>query len=184
MFGYRKRLFYPLNIEEPDPVFAQVLMEHYAGRDSEFSAAVQYLNHRSNMKNHHLRELLGLIAAEELGHMELIAACINKLGGQPVSYLNAQGSPWELAFIDQSSDPLSVLEANINLEDRSRTLYQKHMKRANDPGVQRTLAFLANREDVHKKLLQKALRNFKQVGGPEKFPELIYEYKMSLQVLE
>lgn len=184
MFGYRKRLIFPIKIEEPDPVFAQVLSEHYAGKDSEFSAAVQYLNHRSNMRNHHLRELLGLIAAEELGHMELIAACVNKLGGAPVGYLDAQGSPWELKVIDQSSDPIAMLQADIEAEVRSQTIYQKHIELTNAPGLQRMLNFLISREEVHNKLMQKAYRNLTQGGDPEQFPELIYEYKMSLQVLE
>ncbi|SPF49880.1 fragment of manganese-dependent catalase (part 1/2) [Candidatus Desulfosporosinus infrequens] len=37
MFNYRKRLFYPVHVERQDPIFAKVLLEHYAGRDSELS---------------------------------------------------------------------------------------------------------------------------------------------------
>ncbi|MDR3539453.1 MAG: manganese catalase family protein [Desulfosporosinus sp.] len=184
MFNYRKRLFYPVYVERQDPIFAKVLLEHYAGRDSEFTSAVQYLNHRSNMPNRHIKELLGIIAAEELGHMELIAIAITKLGGPSLSYTDSKGSPWVIDYIDHSDDPIKMLQLDILTETREADLYQQHLEMTSDLTMKRLIAFLISREEVHKRLLQKAQLLLEETSSPEEFNELIYDYKISLQILE
>ncbi len=39
VFSYRPRLLFPVRVEQPDPRFAQIMLEHYGGMDSEYSAA-------------------------------------------------------------------------------------------------------------------------------------------------
>ena len=53
-----------------------------------------------------------------------------------------------------------------------------------DPNMKRMISFLISREEVHKRLLQKALTLIRETGPPEELNELIYDYKMSLQILE
>ena len=184
MFGYRKRLFYPIHVERPDPMFAKVLLEHYTGKNSEFSTAAQYLNHRSNIPNRHVRELLGIIAAEELGHMELIAVAINKLGGPALSYADSQGAQWMTNYIDQSMDPINILQVDVQKETEQNVLYQQHLEMTCDSNMKRLICFLIGREDVHKRLLQKAQSLYGEASSQEEFTELIYDYKVSLQILE
>lgn len=184
MFGYRKSLFYPIHVERPDPMFAKVLLEHYSGKDSEFSTAVQYLNHRSNMPNRHVKELYGLIAAEEFGHMELIASSITKLGGPALTYVDSRGTTWVIDDIDQSEDPADMLQVDIQTETRENELYRLHLEMTRDPNMKRLLSFLMGREEVHKRLLQKTQLLFNENSSPEEFIELIYDFKISLQVLE
>ena len=184
MFNYRKHLFYPIHVERRDPIFAKVLLEHYAGRNSELSSSIQYLNHRSNMSNRYIRELLGLIAAEELGHMELISVAILKLGGPPLTCINSQGAPWVINYIDQSIEPFEILQVDVQAETRASLLYRQHLELTTDPNMKRMINFLITREEVHKRLLQKAQRLICEANSSEEFNELIYEYKMSLQVLE
>ena len=184
MFNFRKQLFYPIHVERQDLKFAKVLMEHYAGRNSELSSSIQYINHRSNMSNRYVRELLGLFAAEELGHMEMIAIAIKKLGGPPLTCVNSQGAPWVINYIDQSVDSTSILQVDVQAETRACHLYQQHLELTNDPNMKRMINFLISREEVHKRLLQKAQTLIRDSGLPEDFNELIYDYKMSLQILE
>jgi len=184
VFNFRKQLFYPIHVERQDPLFAKVLLEHYAGRNSELSSSIQYLNHRSNMSNRSVRELLGLFAAEELGHMELIAVAITKLGGPPLKCVNSQGAPWVVNYIDQSVDTSAALQVDVQSEARACLLYRQHLELTRDPHMQRMINFLIGREEVHKHLLQKAQILIRDIGSPEDFSELIYEYKMSLQVLK
>jgi len=184
VFNYRKQLFYPIHVERQDPMFAKVLLDHYAGRNSELSSSIQYLNHRFNMSNRYVRELLGLFAAEELGHMEIIAAAIIKLGGPPLKCVNSQGAPWVINYIDQSVDSITVLQVDVQAETRAGHLYQQHLELTNDPNMKQMINFLIVREEVHKQLLQKAQILIRDSGSPEDFNELIYDYKMSLQVLE
>jgi len=183
MFSYSKSLFYPVHIQLRDPVFGQILLEHYGGKDSEYSAASQYLNHRSNMRNLYLRDLLGLIAAEEMGHMEMIAVAINELGGPPLCYVNSQGIPWSMSYVDQSLDPISMLQADVEAEVRARILYNQHFTMTNDPGLKKMISFLGSREDVHKHLFQKAQTLIQRSAPSEQFHELIISYKLSLQNL-
>ncbi|MHB1404381.1 MAG: manganese catalase family protein [Desulfitobacteriaceae bacterium] len=182
MFTFRKGLLYPVHVERSDPKFGQIMLEHYGGKDSEFSAATQYLNHRSNMPNLYVSELLGLIAAEEKSHMEMIAVAINKLGGPPLSYINSQGVPWNIDYVDQSLDPIAMLQADTEAEIRARALYNQHFTMTNDPGLKQMISFLGSREDVHKHLFQKAQALILQNAAPEHFNQLIYEYKASLQM--
>lgn len=184
MFNYRKHLFYPIHVERHDPVFARVLLEHYAGRNSELSSSIQYLNHRSNISNRYIRELLGLIAAEELGHMELIAAAISKLGGPPLTCINSQGAPWVINYIDQTTNYTDMLQMDMQAETRAILLYQQHLEMTTDQNMKRMINFLITREEAHKRLLQKAQILSPESNLSEEFNELIYEYKMSLQVLE
>jgi spore coat protein JC len=184
VFNYRKRLFYPVHVERQDPIFAKVLLEHYAGRDSELSSSIQYLNHRSNMSNRYVRELLGLIAAEELGHMEIISVAINKLGGQPLTYTNSESAPWVINFVDQSVDSINMLEMDVQAETRASRIYLQHLEMTSDPNMRRMINFLIGREEVHRRLLKKALKLIRETDSAEEFNKLIYDYKMSLQILE
>jgi len=152
--------------------------------DSEYSAASQYLNHRSNIRNRHLRDLLGLIAAEEMGHMEMIAIAINKLGGPPLSYVNSQGIPWNMSYVDQSLDPIAMLQADVEAEVRARILYNRHFTMTSDPELKKMISFLGSREDVHKHLFEKAKIMIQQGAPSEQFTELLIEYKLSLQTFE
>jgi len=184
VFNYRKRLFYPVHVERQDPIFAKVLLEHYAGKDSELSSSIQYLNHRSNMSNRYIRELLGLIAAEELGHMEILSVAINKLGGQSFIWANSDVTPWSLNFVDQSADAINMLKVDVEAETRASQLYYEHLALTSDPNMKRMISFLIGREEVHQRLLQKALMLISESGSSEEFNELIYDYKISLQILE
>lgn len=179
MFKYANGLLYPVEVNCPDPEFGQVMFEHYGGRDSEFSAATQYLNHSSNMPNPYVRELLDLIAAEEHSHMEMVAVAIKKLGGPPLCYVNSQGVPWNLEYVDQSLDPVAMLQADAEAEIRARQLYDLHFTMTADPGLKDMISFLGGREDVHKHLFEKAQAMIIQGAPPQQFRELIKEYRMS-----
>lgn len=179
MFTFSNRLLYPVQVERTDPKFGQIMFEHYGGKDSEFSAATQYQNHRANMPNPCVSELLGMIAAEEKSHMEMIAVAIKKLGGPPLSYVNSQGVPWNINYVDQSLDPIAMLQADAEAEIRARILYNQHYRMTHDPGLKQMISFLGSREDVHKHLFQRAQALIMQGAGIEQFNQLIYDYQAS-----
>lgn len=184
MYTYRKRFFYPIHVERPDPEFARLLLEHYGGHDGELSQIAQYLNHQANISNRFVRELLGLITAEELAHLEILSTLIYKLDGELSHYVNTRGEPWSLDYIEQGTDPLHLLKVDMDLELRSRSLYEKTLERTKDPGVRKILHFLGQREEIHLSLLGRS-RKFMVEGVPnDQYNQIIYDYKMSLQVLE
>lgn len=182
MFAFSNRLLYPVQVERQDPKFGQIMFEHYGGKDSEFSAATQYQNHRANMTNSYVSKLLGLIAAEEISHMEMIAVAIKRLGGPPLSYVNSQGTPWNITYVDQSLDPIAMLQADAEAEIRARILYNQHFTMTQDLGLKQMISFLGSREDVHKHLFQRAQGLIAQGAGAEQFRQLIFDYKASLPI--
>jgi len=182
MFQYANSLLFPVEVSCPDPQFGQVMFEHYGGKDSEFSAATQYLNHMANMPNPYVRQLLGLIAAEEHSHMEMVAVAIRKLGCHALCYVNSQGIPWSLDYVDQSLDPVAMLQADAEAEIRARQLYNLHAQMTGDPKLQKMIHFLAGREDVHQRLFEKAQALILQNAPPAQFKNLIKEFRMSFPV--
>lgn len=181
MFQYRNKLFYPITVQAPNLDYAQVLLEHYGGRDSEFSAASQYLNHRLNMQNPYLRELLGMIAAEEMGHMEVVAATITQLGGR-LAYVDSMGVPWNISYVDQSLDPVHMLQADVEAEVRAKALYSRHYAIISDPGIRRLTGLLIRREEIHASLFSRAIQLL-PAGTAADFQHLIREYRQGMIAL-
>ena len=79
MFSYEKMLQYPVNIKNPNPKYAQIVLEQYGGPDGELGASLRYLSQRFSMPYPELKGLLTDIGTEELGHLEMIGAIVISL---------------------------------------------------------------------------------------------------------
>lgn len=49
MFSYEKKLQYPVNIKNPNPKLAQIIITQYGGPDGELGASLRYLSQRFAM---------------------------------------------------------------------------------------------------------------------------------------
>ena len=49
MFSYVKKLQYPINIKNPDPKAASIIISQYGGPDGELGASLRYLSQRYSM---------------------------------------------------------------------------------------------------------------------------------------
>lgn len=49
MWGYDKKLQYPVKIKNPDPAVAKIVITQLGGPDGELGAAMRYLNQRYTM---------------------------------------------------------------------------------------------------------------------------------------
>ena len=58
MWCYEKKLQYPVNIKNPDPRMAKVIITQYGGPDGELGASMRYLNQRYSMP---YREVVGML---------------------------------------------------------------------------------------------------------------------------
>ncbi|ADY55061.1 manganese containing catalase [Syntrophobotulus glycolicus DSM 8271] len=184
MFSYQRRLFFPVAIERKDPDAANILRESYGGKFGELSTAIQYLNHKSKMTNNYIRDLMGMIAAEELGHLELLENVIYKLSGEHPDYLDRQKTGWEMNHVIQTGSEVEMLEHNEESEFYAKKEYMNSIDLIQDPAVHKILFFLVNREEVHQRLIRKAKLLLLQGGSNEKFSALIHEYKMSIRIIE
>ena len=79
MWIYEKKLQYPVNIKNPNPRLAGVIIEALGGPDGELGAATRYLSQRYTMPNGKIIGTLTDIGSEELGHGEIVASIIYQL---------------------------------------------------------------------------------------------------------
>lgn len=184
MFSYQKRLLFPVYVEHPDENFALVLLEHCDGKDGEFIAFSRYLRQKQQMTNPYVKDLLGMIAAEELGHMEMIGVAIKKLGSPELPACRTDQKLCPGGHNGTETGILEILKTNEEAEERAKRNYQKALSLTKDDNLKRMIQFLINREDVHQRLLKKAGILIVQAASNEQFSTLIHEYKMSLRVMK
>lgn len=67
MFSYIKKLQYPINIKNPDPRAASIIISQYGGPDGELGASLRYLSQRYSMPYPELKGLLTDIGVEGAG---------------------------------------------------------------------------------------------------------------------
>ena len=65
MWQYEKRLQFPVNIKNPNPKLAQVIISQYGGPDGEIGASLRYLSQRYSMPYPELKGILTDIGIEE-----------------------------------------------------------------------------------------------------------------------
>src|SRR5690554_3669111 len=98
MFYTDNKLQVPVRVERPNPLFARALQQAIGGVEGEIRVAMQYMfqawGARGDPK---FRDLLLNTAAEELGHIEMLATAVA---------LNLEGAP--LSMQEQASeDPVA-----------------------------------------------------------------------------
>ncbi len=169
MWGYEKRLQFPVNIKNPDARAAKVILSQYGGPDGELGASLRYLSQRFSMPNKHAAGLLTDIGTEELAHLEIIGAIVSQLtrnlstdeiirqgfdayfvdhtlGVYPAS---AAGVPFTAAYLQSKGDPITDLIEDMGAEQKARTTYDNILKLIDDPDVIEPIKFLRQREIVH-----------------------------------
>lgn len=156
---------YPqVKVLNPNPYYANLLMDDYAGVVSEFTAISQYLYHYFIFKDidKELGELLENVSITEMLHMEILAETIKLLGGNPIirGSHSTQGDYWSGRFIYYGTNLCDQLKADIDSEHKAIQEYRKHIHYIHDPFVQAILERIILDEIVHIRLFNQALRKF------------------------
>lgn len=68
MWNYEKKLQYPVNIKNPNPAYAKIILTQLGGPDGEMGATTRYLNQRYTMPYATGKAILTDIATEEADH--------------------------------------------------------------------------------------------------------------------
>ena len=79
MWQYEKKLQYPVNIKNPNPKFAQIIISQYGGPDGELGASMRYLTQRYSMPYNEVKGILTDIGTEELAHLEIVGTLVHQL---------------------------------------------------------------------------------------------------------
>ncbi|TCT14258.1 Mn-containing catalase [Natranaerovirga pectinivora] len=185
MFKHEKRLLRDVRVDAPNPAYAALLQEQLGGPQGELNAALQYFAQSFRIKDKEIKDLFLDIAAEELGHMEMIATTINMLNGHDPNAMNAtvggveahvltglgpilgnaSGNLYTTAYVDQTGDLAADLLTNIAAEQRAKVVYEYLYRQIHDKGVRETIDFLLNREEAHNTMFREAFNRIKDTGS-------------------
>lgn len=189
MFKHEKQLFHPVEVEGPNPQYAALLQEQLGGANGELKSALQYLSQSFRIKDPAIKDLFMDIAAEELGHMEMVATTINLLNGHDVDavkvsageiqshvllglnpgLINASGYSWTADYVTVTGDLCADLLSNIASEQRAKVVYEYLSRQIEDKKVRETIDFLLNREEAHNALFREAFNRVQDSGSNQSF---------------
>lgn len=183
MFFHKKEIMHSVDIKEPNPRFAQLLLEQFGGATGELTAALQYWVQSLHCENPGIRDMLQDIAIEEFSHLEVVGRLIENhtknvdqteayrstlfaIRGVGPHFIDSQGSAWSANYINEGGDVVRDLRADIGAEAGARQTYEELIKMAPDQGTKDTLVFLLTREISHTKMFMKALESLGKLTEP------------------
>ncbi|MBR2902999.1 MAG: manganese catalase family protein, partial [Clostridia bacterium] len=169
MWYYQKLLQYPVNIKNPNPALAKVIITQLGGPDGELGASIRYLNQRFAMPYKKGIAVLTDIGTEELNHQEMIGSIIYQLtrnlsmeqikeSGFDVYFVDhttgvypqsAAGDPFTAATLQSTGDPIADTFEDMAAEQKARLTYDNILRLVDDPDVADAIRFLREREIVH-----------------------------------
>ena len=116
MFYHDEKLQYPVEVEEPDPVFAKMLQQAIGGVEGEMRVTLQYLFQSWGVPDEHekYRRLLMETATEEIGHIEMLATAVAKnLEGAPTNIRNAMSQDGAVSAAMAGMMPRQYLSSGL-----------------------------------------------------------------------
>ena len=187
----------------PDPAAAAAVQDLLGGRFGEMSTLMNYTYQSFNMRGRDairpFYELVASIAAEELGHIELVSATINSLltgatgEGDPSSaplkgaagapnrdqFLNrgnaslvagAMNAPWQGDYVFNSGELVLDLLHNFFLESGARMGKARVYEMTDNPTARHMIGYLLVRGGVHQVAYAKALEEITGVSVTKMLP--------------
>src|SRR5258708_839953 len=168
MFFHRKELIVPVEVKNPDPAYAQFLLQQFGGATGELTAALQYWVQSFHCDNIGIRDLLQDISLEEFSHLEVVGKLIEQhtkgvdkvesdahrsplfaLRRSAPHFVDDSGVSWTASYINEGGDVVRDLRADIAAEGGARETYEALLKHAKDAGTKQALHHLLTREISH-----------------------------------
>ena len=178
---------------DPDPQGASVVQELMGGKFGEMSTLMNYTFQSFNFRNRQgarpFYDLIANIAAEEYGHIELVAAAINTMltgsdtkgarprntqqfiaGGKSALPQDSMGKPWNGDYVFASGDLIEDLTHNFFLETGARQGKLKVYEMVDHPAARALTGYLLVRGGVHQVAYARALENLTGANMSKLFP--------------
>src|SRR4051794_21829851 len=179
---------------DPDPDGAKAVQELMGGRFGEMSTLMNYtfqsFNFRGRQSARPFYDLVANIAAEEYGHIELVAATINSMltgaglkdaagtgnpqhfiaGGLGALPVDSNGAPWTGDYVFASGDLIEDLTHNFFLETNARNNKLKVYEMCAHPAARALTGYLLVRGGVHQVAYARALEKLTGVDMMKAFP--------------
>jgi Mn-containing catalase len=188
---------------DPDPNGASVVQELMGGRFGEMSTFMNYtfqsFNFRDRQGARPFYDLLANIAAEEFGHIEVVAATINTMttgvanersrtkgafagvkdarnaqnfiaGGGGAMPRDSMGNPWNGDYVFSSGDLVEDLTHNYFLETAARSNKLRVHETVDHPAARALTGYLLIRGGVHQVAYARALEHLTGADMSKLFP--------------
>lgn len=177
MWLYERNLQFPVNIKNPNPALAKVIISQLGGPDGECGAALRYLSQRYSMPYREVSGILTDVGTEELAHIEIVSTILYQLtqgmtiddikkSGFDTYFVDhtagiypqaASGVPFSADTLQSTGDVITDLNEDLAAEQKARTTYDNILRLADDPDVREPIKFLRAREIVHYQRFAEAL---------------------------
>ena len=178
MWTYEKRLQYPVNIQNPNPMLAKVIITQFGGPHGELGASQRYLSQRYSVPYGQVKGVLTDIGTEELAHMEMVCAIVHQLtrnmtieqieqGGFSDYFVDhtaglypvaASGQTFDANTFASTGDIIADLTEDLAAEQKARLSYDNILRLVDEPDVRDPIKFLREREIVHFQRFGESLR--------------------------
>ena len=163
--GYADPSPYPeIKVQAVNRKYAAILMDDYAGPESELTAITQYLFLQATAKGKGAEagRTAVRIAITEMHHMEMLASVIVLLGGRPVFSGNQSAGKgfWSGRYPYYGTALCDRLQAALNGEYQAIQNYEQHIRMIEDPDVQAILKRIVLDETLHVKILKGQISRF------------------------
>src|SRR5579875_2987117 len=188
---------------DPDPAGASAVQELLGGKFGEMSTFMNYtyqsFNFRSRQGARPFYDLVASIAAEEFGHIELVATAINTMltgaaggdpgeagdlsgvkgtrntqqfiaGGASAMVQDSMGKPWNGDYVNATGDLLEDLTFNFFLETGARNNKLKVYEMVEHPAARALTGYLLVRGGVHQVAYARALERLTGADLMKLFP--------------
>jgi Mn-containing catalase len=187
---------------DPDPNGASIVQELLGGKFGEMSTFMNYTYQSFNFRNRQgarpFYDLVASIAAEEFGHIELVATAINTMlsgagegkpkkgalrglkdarnaqewvaGGASAQVQDSMGKPWNGDYVNATGDLIGDLTWNFFLETGARNNKLKVYESVDHPAARALTGYLLVRGGVHQVAYARALENLTGSKMEKLFP--------------
>jgi len=185
-----------------DPKGAAAVQELLGGKYGEMSTLMNYMFQSFNFRNRQgarpFYDLVANIAAEELGHIEIVSAAINTMltdtskadagapesvdgsafgnpqhfiaGGRAALPQDSNGNPWNGDYVHASGDLIEDLTHNFFLETGARNNKLKVYEMVDHPAARALTGYLLCRGGVHQVAYARALEHLTGADMMKLFP--------------
>ena len=186
MFLHKSILITDVHVQNPDPAFAEKLLQQYGGATGELTAALTYWTQSFHTTVPAIRDMLQDIGTEEFSHLEVIAMLIEQhttrasqdardraynstlfaIRGPGPHLVDDQGSSWNADYVVEGGHLVRDLRADISAEAGALNTYEALLKLTDDEGTRRALNELATREVSHTHMFMEALNSVNGLTQP------------------
>ena len=159
----------PIQVQEKNQGYANLLSMDYCGAVSELSAITQYINNENRLSDEKCsmaKTILG-IAMAEMMHLQKLGELIYLLGGN-VDYTaktrNGRSQMWTPNYLTIPENPCEMLLADIESEKDAIRQYKMHIEMIRDNDVNAVLTRIIKDEEYHIIMLQALMDEIEECG--------------------